>query len=95
MYKRQDYNNVTAGYLPATVIPASTAPDVLVGRAWPAVFAAVQSATIPGADSASVVEGMVSLVHLEHHIVLHAEVPTSGALHVTAKACLLYTSRCV
>ncbi|MCK2201588.1 type I polyketide synthase [Corynebacterium callunae] len=81
-----DYNNVTAGYLPATVIPASTAPDVLVGRAWPAVFAAVQSATIPGTDSASVVEGMLSLVHLEHHIVLHAEVPTSGALHVTAKA---------
>ncbi|BAU96830.1 fatty-acid synthase II [Corynebacterium suranareeae] len=81
-----DYNNVTAGYLPASVVPAHTAPDVLVGRAWPAVFAAVKSAIIPGTDSASVVEGMLSLVHLEHHIVLKADIPTDGALKVTATA---------
>ncbi|WP_047241484.1 type I polyketide synthase [Corynebacterium epidermidicanis] len=65
-----DYNNVTATYLPATLTPAGTAPDVLVGLAWPAIFAAVKSATIPGSDAASVVEGMLSLVHLEHHIKL-------------------------
>ena len=83
-----DYNNVTAGSLPASVIPASTAPDVLVGRAWPAVFAAVKSAIIPGTDSASVVEGMLSLVHLEHHIVLKSDLPTSEdtELFVTAQA---------
>ncbi|BAF55414.1 type I polyketide synthase [Corynebacterium glutamicum] len=81
-----DYNNVTAGYLPASVVPAHTAPDVLVGRAWPAVFAAVKSAIIPGTDSASVVEGMLSLVHLEHHIVLKSDVPTDGALKVSATA---------
>ncbi|MDO5373416.1 MAG: DUF1729 domain-containing protein [Corynebacterium glutamicum] len=81
-----DYNNVTAGYLPASVVPAHTAPDVLVGRAWPAVFAAVKSAVIPGTDSASVVEGMLSLVHLEHHIVLKSDVPTDGSLKVSATA---------
>ncbi|WP_080796452.1 type I polyketide synthase [Corynebacterium pacaense] len=84
-----DYNNVTASYLPATVAPAATAPDVLVGRAWPAIFAAVRSAIIPGSDSASVVEGMLSLVHLEHHIVMLSELPAADsgvALHVTAAA---------
>ncbi|NLZ56811.1 MAG: DUF1729 domain-containing protein, partial [Corynebacterium sp.] len=81
-----DYDNVTASHLPSTVTPAGTAPDVLVGRAWPAVFAAVQSAVIPGTDSASVVEGMLSLVHLEHHIVLKTDLPTQANLHVTATA---------
>ncbi|QTH59387.1 DUF1729 domain-containing protein [Corynebacterium hindlerae] len=65
-----DYNNVTAAYLDRTVTPGGTAPDVIVGLAWPAIFAAVKSAVIPGTDSASVVEGMLSLVHLEHHIKL-------------------------
>ena len=85
-----DYDNVTAAYLPSTVAPAATAPDVLVGRAWPAVFAAVQSAVIPGTTDASVVEGMLSLVHLEHHIVLTSELPSVDTgevkLHVTATA---------
>ncbi|QGU01431.1 3-oxoacyl-[acyl-carrier-protein] synthase 2 [Corynebacterium kalinowskii] len=65
-----DYNNVTAAHLDRTVTPAGTAPDVIVGLAWPAIFSAVKSAVIPGTDSASVVEGMLSLVHLEHHIKL-------------------------
>ncbi len=72
-----DYDNVTAGYLPADLETASTAPDVLVGRAWPAIFAAVRSAVIPGADSASVVEGMLSLVHLEHHLTMTGQLPTA------------------
>ncbi|WP_034651520.1 type I polyketide synthase [Corynebacterium vitaeruminis] len=68
-----DYTNVTAGYLPSTIAPAGTAPDVLVGKAWPAIFAAVKSAVIPGTESDSVVEGMLSLVHLEHHITMLTE----------------------
>ncbi|MCL0121540.1 type I polyketide synthase [Corynebacterium pygosceleis] len=86
-----DYQGVTTGYLPDTLTPAGTAPDVLVGRAWPAVFAAVRSAVIPGTDSASVVEGMLSLVHLEHHLKLDRELPVPTAdcpvqLDVTATA---------
>ena len=86
-----DYNNVTAGYLPDSIIPAGTAPDVLVGRAWPAIFAAVKAAVIPGTDSESVVEGMLSLVHLEHHITMLDALPQPAAgetvaLEVTARA---------
>lgn len=86
-----DYNNVTAAYLDRTVTPAGTAPDVLVGLAWPAIFAAVKSAVIPGTDSASVVEGMLSLVHLEHHIKLVEaqpdEIPAASvAIRVEATA---------
>lgn len=103
------YANVTAGYLPSSITPAGTAPDVLVGKAWPAIFAAVKEAQIPLNTSAeergaadeggSVVEGMLSLVHLEHHITLsHSfdelvkEVTNDGRLdrgidlYVTAKA---------
>lgn len=85
-----DYKNVTAGYLPKTILPAGTAPDVLVGRAWPAIFAAVQAAKIPGSRGDSVVEGMLSLVHLEHHITLVDDLPDPAAgeivdLSVTAR----------
>ncbi len=39
-------------------------PDVLVGLAWPAVFAAIADART--ADGDAVVEGMLDLVHLDH-----------------------------
>jgi len=83
-----DYDNVTAGYLPSELAASGTAPDVLVGRAWPAIFAAVRSAVIPGTDSASVVEGMLSLVHLEHHLTMLDELPqvTDGAVTLTVTA---------
>ncbi|MDO4762330.1 MAG: DUF1729 domain-containing protein [Corynebacterium sp.] len=86
-----DYVNVTAGYLPDTITPNGTAPDVLVGRAWPAIFAAVKAAVIPGTDDASVVEGMLSLVHLEHHLTLLDTLPNpavgqSVELKITARA---------
>lgn len=85
-----DYDNVTIGHLPADITARTTAPDVLVGRAWPAVFAAVNSAVVPGTDSASVVEGMLSLVHLEHHITMLDELPDVAdgpvELKVTATA---------
>ena len=51
-------------------------PDVLVGLAWPAVFAQVASAQIAGVP---VVEGMLDLVHLDHQVRLLAPLPTSGA----------------
>src|SRR5699024_9609576 len=43
-----------------------TAPDALVGHAWPAIFAAVADATTE--SGVPVVEGMLALVHLEHHV---------------------------
>ncbi|WIM67244.1 DUF1729 domain-containing protein [Corynebacterium breve] len=78
---RADYDNVTAGYLPGA---RGGAPDVLVGKAWPAVFAAVADAKIPGTE-ALVVEGMLSLVHLEHHVTMLAPLPSDDVtLTITA-----------
>ncbi|WP_018296209.1 type I polyketide synthase [Corynebacterium lubricantis] len=78
---RADYDNVTAGYLPAAT---GGAPDVLVGKAWPAVFAAVADAKIPGTEDLAV-EGMLSLVHLEHHLTMLAPLPDEDTeLTVTA-----------
>lgn len=81
-----DYTNVTAGFLPNTITTLGVAPDVLVGRAWPAVFAAVHGAVIPGTDDHRVVEGMLSLVHLEHHLKLLRDLPefTGQQLVITA-----------
>ena len=80
-----DYNNVTAAFLPTSLTASGTAPDVLVGHAWPAIFAAVRNAVIPGTDGDSVVEGMLSLVHVEHHIKLADTLPEGTAeLTITA-----------
>lgn len=90
-----DYQSVTAGYLPpdSQLSGLRTAPDVLVGRAWPAIFAAVADAQVPGsfgagaegpvsaflgAEDPRVVEGMLALVHLSHHIELHDSVPAAA-----------------
>lgn len=61
-----------------------TVPDVLVGHAWPAIFAAVaQARTETGID---VVEGMLALVHLEHHIRLLGTLPQKETtLRVSAR----------
>lgn len=59
-------------------IPGSAvAPDVLVGLAWPAVFAVVGAATTDAGHP--VVEGMLDLVHLDHAIALADGVPASPA----------------
>ncbi|VEH82494.1 Fatty acid synthase [Corynebacterium kutscheri] len=79
-----DYNTVTQAFLPTEITASDTAPDVLVGKAWPAIFAAVKKATIPGQGAALVVEGMLSLVHLEHHITMYQEI-TPGELQVVAR----------
>lgn len=59
------------------------APDVLVGLAWPAVFAVISEAST--ADGRPVVEGMLDLVHLDHSIAL-GELPAEQAeLSVVAR----------
>ncbi|HPU14364.1 MAG TPA: DUF1729 domain-containing protein [Aeromicrobium sp.] len=45
-------------------------PDVLVGLAWPAVFAVINAATTDRGER--VVEGMLDLVHLDHQITTEA-----------------------
>ncbi|MDO5032928.1 type I polyketide synthase [Corynebacterium sp.] len=82
---RAAYANVTAGYvdsgeLGSTGSAALVVPDVLVGKAWPAVFAVI-------ADTPAV-EGLLNLVHLEHSLVLHAsELPAEeDTLRITASA---------
>ncbi|WP_448851967.1 fatty acid synthase subunit beta domain-containing protein [Corynebacterium sp. 335C] len=68
-----------------------TAPDALVGHAWPAIFAAVAhgragAGTGEDGTGARVVEGMLSLVHLEHHVRLLGDLPADGArLRVAAR----------
>lgn len=54
-----------------------TAPDALVGHAWPAIFAAVADATTE--SGVPVVEGMLALVHLEHHIRMVADAGADGS----------------
>ena len=51
-------------------------PDVLVGLAWPAVFATVADARL---DGHPVVEGMLDLVHLDHVINLVSALPSEAA----------------
>ncbi|MBV9639236.1 MAG: DUF1729 domain-containing protein [Mycobacteriaceae bacterium] len=59
-----DHTGVTAT-LGAPLAPGlSVVPDALVGRCWPAVFAAI-GAAVTG-DGSPVVEGLLSLVHLDH-----------------------------
>lgn len=74
-----DYDAVTAA--PGT--KGETAPDILVGHAWPAIFSAVSGATTE--SGAEVVEGMLALVHLEHHIRMLGDLPEQQTtLTVTA-----------
>nr|WP_205908495.1 type I polyketide synthase [Corynebacterium ammoniagenes] len=81
-----DYAGVTSGYLASADTNSAIAPDVIVGRAWPAVFAVIANSVIPGSDSALVVEGLLNLVHLEHDVRLHQALPTEAVdLTVTAR----------
>ncbi len=51
-------------------------PDVLVGLAWPSVFATLAGADL---DGHPVVEGMLDLVHLDHQIRLTSDLPSEPA----------------
>ncbi|OBI79848.1 type I polyketide synthase [Mycobacterium sp. E740] len=80
-----DHTGVTATF-GAPLAPGLTlVPDALVGHCWPAVFAVIGAAVTE--DGFPVVEGLLSLVHLDHAAHLLAEMPkTRAELTVTATA---------
>jgi fatty acid synthase len=80
-----DHTGVTATF-GAPLAPGLTlVPDALVGRCWPAVFSVIGSAVTE--TGFPVVEGLLSLVHLDHAAHLLAPMPQSKAeLTVTATA---------
>lgn len=80
-----DHTGVTATFGAPLAPGLSTVPDALVGRCWPAVFAAIGSAATD--TGFPVVEGLLSLVHLDHAAHLLAALPAEPAeLTVTATA---------
>ncbi|MFV1470775.1 fatty acid synthase subunit beta domain-containing protein [Mycolicibacterium elephantis] len=78
-----DHTGVTATF-GAPLAPGLTlVPDALVGHCWPAVFSVIGSATTE--DGFPVVEGLLSLVHLDHAAHLLEPMPkTKAELTVTA-----------
>ena len=64
-----DHTGVTATFGEPLAPSLTTVPDALVGLCWPAVFAAIGSAVTDA--GVPVVEGLLSLVHLDHaaHVV--------------------------
>ncbi|HEY9304289.1 MAG TPA: fatty acid synthase subunit beta domain-containing protein, partial [Mycobacterium sp.] len=80
-----DHTGVTAIFGEPLAPTLTTVPDALVGRCWPAVFAAIGSAHT--ASGVPVVEGLLSLVHLDHAAHLLSPLPKVAAeLTVTATA---------
>lgn len=83
--KVADHTGVTATF-GAPLAPGLTlVPDALVGLCWPAVFSVIGSAATD--DGFPVVEGLLSLIHLDHAAHLLATLPkTPAELTVTATA---------
>ncbi len=80
-----DHTGVTATFGEPLAPGLTTVPDALVGSCWPAVFAAIGSAVT--ATGVPVVEGLLSLVHLDHAAHLVGKLPTVPTqLTVTATA---------
>jgi fatty acid synthase len=80
-----DHTGVTATFGAPLAPTLTVVPDALVGRCWPAVFAAIGSAVTD--TGFPVVEGLLSLVHLDHAAHVEAALPTEPAeLTVTATA---------
>lgn len=78
-----DHTGVTATFGAPLAPTLTTVPDALVGRCWPAVFAAIGGAVTE--TGFPVVEGLLSLVHLDHAARLLRPLPTSQAeLFITA-----------
>ncbi len=76
-----DHAGVTGSGLPSSLSTLGrTVPDVLVGACWPAVFAVLGATRT--ADGASVIEGMLDLVHLDHRIELDGELPSETSVLV-------------
>ncbi|MET0897567.1 MAG: fatty acid synthase subunit beta domain-containing protein, partial [Mycobacterium sp.] len=84
-----DHTGVTATFGSPLAPTLTVVPDALVGRCWPAVFAAIGTAVT---DSGfPVVEGLLSLVHLDHAAHLVASLPTERTeLTVAATASEAY-----
>ena len=80
-----DHTGVTAIFGEPLAPSLTTVPDALVGYCWPAVFAAIGSAVT---DSGfPVVEGLLSLVHLDHAAHMVGQLPKVPAqLTVAATA---------
>ncbi len=83
--KVADHTGVTATF-GAPLAPGLTlVPDALVGLCWPAVFSAIGSALTD--DGFPIVEGLLSLVHLDHAAHLLQAMPAAKSeLTVTATA---------
>ncbi|MFC9998648.1 fatty acid synthase subunit beta domain-containing protein [Nocardia sp. NPDC127526] len=81
-----DHAGVTGSGLPETLSTIGrTVPDVLVGACWPAVFAVLGATRTD--SGASVIEGMLDLVHLDHQIALVGQLPDGASvLAVRAEA---------
>lgn len=80
-----DHTGVTAVFGEPLAPGLAMVPDALVGSCWPAVFAAIGSAATD--TGIPVVEGLLSLVHLDHVAHLVGQLPTEPAeLTVTATA---------
>ncbi|MCW2831358.1 MAG: 3-oxoacyl-ACP synthase, partial [Aeromicrobium sp.] len=65
-------------------VPVHPVPDVLVGLAWPSVFAVLGAAATP--DGTPVIEGMLDLVHLDHAISLTGDLPVGPSRLVISSA---------
>src|SRR4029077_5597493 len=68
-----DHTGVTATFGAPLAPGLALVPDALVGHCWPAVFAAIGSAVTD--DGFPVVEGLLSLVHLDHAAQLLTAMP--------------------
>ena len=80
-----DHTGVTATFGEPLAPSLTTLPDALVGLCWPAVFASIGSAVTDA--GVPVVEGLLSLVHLDHAAHVVGKLPTVPAqLTVTATA---------
>ena len=80
-----DHTGVTANFGEPLAPSLTTVPDALVGLCWPAVFAAIGSAVTDA--GVPVVEGLLSLVHLDHAARVVGKLPKDQAqLTVTATA---------
>ena len=80
-----DHTGVTATFGEPLAPSLTTVPDALVGPCWPAIFAAIGSAVTDA--GVPVVEGLLSLVHLDHAARMVGKLPAvSAQLSVTATA---------
>jgi fatty acid synthase len=80
-----DHTGVTATFSERLAPSLTTVPDALVGLCWPAVFATIGSAVTEA--GVPVVEGLLSLVHLDHAAHVVGQLPSAQAqLTVTATA---------